>query len=334
MERRERQQLWRKIGGEDIGKEAELANTYDMPASYVPEKGAAKGKLSVIPKTASAEQAILGDEHNQLELDDALTGEQPPSLPQMTPLRPRVDVSGTEPPKVVQEKKAQHYALPELELYPLDSYTQVKAASQYFMETFKFMPPESRHEYCQNLVKRASALDIVTDPIIEKYGSAGYARESDITVCLDARRTSLLDEDKIALLDKLAASRAELPPETFAAALEQFDKVACLDVHYGDIPDAYYTTFGKTAAEELIQQKTDPLAAIVIGNEYLTRRRLAAYIQNNVGSIETRFGEELAKDMSKDPNGIFDSLPRDQKLVIMRMANNDDSPVKQGDNSV
>ena len=324
MEQVRKIQLWRRIGGDILEKGAELAETYDM-TSQASEKHSDPKKRSkfVIPKTASAETAPDVEE-------EAEPGEQPPKLPQMGALKPHVDVSSHEPPKVLQEKKAQHYALPAIQMYPLDNYLQVKEAARYFMDTWKFMQPADRHEYCGNLVKRASALNLITDPLIEKYGSATYAPTVDIAVCLESRRTNILDETHKDVLDKLAGCIGKLPPEEFATALQEFDKVACLQQHYGDIPDAYYTTFGKTAAQG---NKEDPLKSVVIGNEYITRRRLAEYLKNNVASLKLRFGGEVAEEMASDPDGIFNSLPRDQKLVIMRMANNDDAPVEQGEPS-
>lgn len=329
MEQVRKIQLWKRIGGDILEKGAELSETYDMTSQ---QRESHKRKRTLpIRKTAEGDssidafhKAIVDEEEHPVE------GEQPPKLPQMGALQPHVDVTSQEPPKVVQEKKAQHYALPEHQMYPLDNYLQVKEAARYFMDTWKFMQPADRHEYCGNLTKRASAMNIVTDPLIEKYGAATYAPEADIQVCIEARRTNILDETHQSVLDKLAHQRTNMLPEDFATALQEFDKVACLQQHYGDIPDAFYTTFGKTAAQG---NKEDPKAAVVIGNEYITRRRLTEYLTNNVSSMKQRFGGDVAEEMAKDPEGIFNSLPRDQKLVIMRMANNDDSPVQQAEQS-
>lgn len=326
MERVHRMQLWKDVvGGRELTKGAELAETYDMTSQAVPSKDSDPKKRSkfVIDKTGEAK----APEGVEMELPACCKKEQPPKLPQESALKPHVDVTAHEPPKVVQEKKAERYALPSKGLYPLDNYAQVKMAAQYFMETWKFIPPEDRHEYCGNLVKRAAELNVFTDQLIEKYGSATYASEGDIAVCLDARRSTLQDEDHLGMLDKLAAVRFAMRPEEWATTLREFDKMACLDQYYGDVPDAYYTTFGKQAAQG---DEENPEASIVIGNEYLTRRRLTEFAKNNVSSLTKRFGDEVAKGMAKSPNDIFNSLPRDQKLVIMRMANNDDSPVEQG----
>lgn len=319
MERIRKIQLWRRIGGDVLEKGAELAETYDMTSQ---KREAHKRPRSFPIKTAAEAAAAEGTNENE-----ATPGESLKALPQMGALQPHVDVTSQEPPKVVQEKSAQRYALPSQGLYPLDSYLQVKTAATYFMNHFKFMPPADRHKYCQNLVKRASELALVVDSTIEKYGSATYASGEDIQVCLDVRKANILDALHVGVLDKLAECRFTMPPEDFALTLGEFDKAACLDQYYGDIPDPYFTTFGKTAAQG---NQEEPKESIIIGNEYITRRRLTEYLTNNAASMKRRFGDDVSEEMVKDPQGIFDSLPRDQKLVIMRMANNDDSPVQQG----
>jgi hypothetical protein len=327
MEQVRKQQLWKNITGRVLNKHAELAETYDMTSQKSSDH--AKKRTFPIRKVGSARlvNSGAGPAKGPDVNEEPVSGEQPKSLPQMSAPKPHVDVSSHEPPKLVSEKKASRYALPERELYPLDNYVQVKTAAAYFDDVYKFMAPPDRHEYASNLTKRAHELGIYPGELAEKYGSATYAPEHDIAVCIDARRSNLLNEDHVAVLDKLAEIRFALPPEDFAVALHEFDKMACLDQHYGDIPDAYFTTFGKTAAQG---NEEDPEAAIVIGNEYITRRRLTEYLKNNAATLKLRFGDETAEEMAKDPQAIFNSMPRDQKLVIMRMANNDDAPVRQG----
>ncbi|MFA5436230.1 MAG: hypothetical protein WC372_09375 [Candidatus Neomarinimicrobiota bacterium] len=315
MEHVRKVQLWRDITGRVLEKGAELAETYDMTS----QQRASHLKKRSIPIRKTAEAAVL--EVNE----EGVSGEQPKAEPQMAVPKPHVDVTSQEPPQLVEEKKAERYALPERGLYPLDSYVQVKEASAYFDRTFKFMPPPDRHEYALNLVQRARELSIYPGELAEKYGAATYAPHHDIEVCLDARRRSLQDETHLGVLDKLAEGRFVMDPEDFAVALQEFDKAAMLEQHYGYIPDAYYTTFGKTAEE------ASPEESVIIGNEYVTRRNLEEFFRTNVGSVKARFGCELAEELVKEPKSTFESLPRDQKLVLMRMANsNSDATVRQG----
>lgn len=330
MEHVRKQQIWKDIvGGRVLGKEAELAETYDMTSQDKSDNK--KPRVFPIKKTGAAvtqkspsDSAIDAFHHAMLmeERGEGVSGEAPKELPNMPMPSPSVDVTSHEPPKVVKEKKAERLALPSRGLYPLDSFTQVKEAALYFDRTFKFMPPQERHEYAENLVKRAHELDIVVSSTVEKYGSSTYAPHHDIEVCLDARRRNLLDEEHLDVLDKLAGLRVQMNPEDFALTLHEFDKAALLDQHGTEIPDAYYTTFGKVAAKNPQKEpsETSPDDAIVIGNEYITVRKLVEFVNNNDKHLRHRFGWEFVDELHKDPMGIFNSMPRDQKLVIMRMA--------------
>lgn len=323
-----KQQAWRDAEGWKT-KESELANTYDMPQSPSPsEKNMTKKPLSVINKTAAAEEdELLKCAFEQTTAPDdnmgqMVEGENPKAEPQ-TALKPRVDVSGKEAPKVVKVKKASYYALPHCELYPLDSIAQVEKAASYFDEMGVHMTPEMRHEYCQNLVKRAHVLGTRVSALAERYGSETYASPEQIKIALDARRSILKDETDVALLDKVASARPFVQPEEFAVLLSEFDKQACIDEFWGaDVPDPYFSTFGKTASEV---SETDPKASILIGNEYTTERKLVDLAKHKHEMVCEKFGKDFAKEFKNDPRAIFDSMPRDQKLVLMRMANASDS---------
>lgn len=344
-----RQQLWKTISGEEmqpVEKSAELANTYDMPWSPAPSKKNAPSKQKTINKTASVEDPadeILKEAFgNRSEDGPALAGEsspgpdtnenlmlkeQPASTPQAKVLKPRVDVSGKEPPKLIKQKTAQHYALPVLGMYPLDGYDQVEKAASYFEEYGKRMEPSHRREFCQNLVKRAHALGIPVSSTVEDYGSDAWAPQSHLDFALDARKSVLTDDDHVALYDKLAESRAvyRLDPELYAETLGEIDKVAGLHEFYdGDVPDPFISTFAKKA-EKTQESKTDPKDAYLIGNEYLPKRRLVDFVKRGYKVVKQRFGEELADALINDTDAIFSSLPRDQKLVLLRLANNNDS---------
>ena len=100
-----------------------------------------------------------------------------------------------------------------------------------------------------------------------------------------------------------------------------------LDEYWGgDIPDPYYSAFCKSAEKQ--ESQTDPSDSIIIGNEYITERKLVEFSKLRQQMVKDRFGDDFAKEFTKDPVGIFKSLPRDQKLVIMRKVNTSDSPVE------
>lgn len=341
-----RQQMWKDMFGNTIEKGAELAQTYDMPGS-APTPSRPKDKKTVIKKTAGVSPDLIVEDEMDLikqAFEEAapddneatpVKGEQPPALPQSGELKPKVDVSGKEPPVLIKKKEAQYYAVPSQGRFPLDGYDQVKKASAYFDEGHRDMHPAMRREFASNMVKRASALSIPTSDLARHYGG-DKADHTQIKVAFDARRSVLhgamdplhelaSDNVDVEVLDKLASGANVMDAESLAACLAEFDQATGLDAYWGgDVPDPYYSVFSKTAEEQ--EAETDPDDSIVIGNEYITKRDLVTFSKMRQEMLRNRFGWDFAEEFTKDPSGIFDSLPRDQKLVIMRMANTSDRP--------
>ena len=297
-------------------KGAEAAGTHVMPMNG-PTTPALSAK-TVVRKVAGS--GFIGDhgiEAGKVVAPDdnmgkSIAAEQPPRLPQATALRPHVNVAGKNAPGITILKKAESYALPSLGMYPLDRYDQVKAAAQYFSEWSARMSPEHRREYSQNLLKRANALHIAVTEDIEKYASDTYAPDAEISASIDARRNLLVDDIEIATLDKIAEARPKLTPDMFALVLNQFDKVAGLERLYDrNIPDHLASTFGlqKLAAD-----------SIAVGNDHMTVPQLRRFAKVGLTTIKFRFGHELADRFARDPVAAFNSLPLDQKKVMMRMA--------------
>ena len=245
-------------------------------------------------------------------------------IPKTGSVNPRVDVSNAEAPRATQEKTAQHYALPSNQRYPLDSYADVEKAASYFDEWQVRMSPGHRHEYCTNLVKRASVLGIKVGDTIQRYGSSTYAPAQQIKIAFDGRRTLLQDEAQIDLLDKLAESYVAVSPDVFAEALSEFDKLAGLDTYYGsDIPDPFYSVFGLTkVADSLIGDSGNK--SFIVGNDYVNNEQLNLLGRTDMISLQDYFGEEFTKEFRKDPVGIFSSLPAEQKKIVARLANDAD----------
>lgn len=314
-EAREQMESWYTALGGEVYKEAEIANTWGMPAQEPSDKKVVKSK-TVIQKEGShlpGTKDVCPDDN----LHHPVKGEQPQRNAQSGNLKPRIDVSDKEPPKVIKEKTAEHLALPSLGRYPLDRYDQVKHAAVYFEEWRNQFAPHHRREFCVNLVKRAAALGIDTSEEIQKYGSATYAPAAQVEMAIDARRALLTDEDHGEMLSKLAEARPIMSPEAFALTLVEFDKFASLDQHYDrDLVDPFYSTFGKEAKQA---------KSIVIGNDYVTEEQVEGLAMMGHATVELRFGDDFANEFRKDPMGIFNSLPVTQKKMLMRMAS-DNAP--------
>ena len=233
-------------------------------------------------------------------------------------MTPEIDVTGKEgPEKPVYEKKASVYALGGK--YPLDNLVQIKRAAAYFDEYGKRMRPEERREYCINMVKSASAIGLEVSDEARKYAAAGYAPKAEIKVAMDARRSALVDEKHIQVLDNIMSKQASVGPGEFCEALRTFDEITGLNYYYDSyVPDPYWSTYGfrKTAA-----------FTETIGNDSVTEEQLKALVSPGGGSgaamglLKKTFGDEFTDEFRKDPIGIFRSMPRDQKTYIMRLAN-------------
>jgi hypothetical protein len=232
-------------------------------------------------------------------------------------MKPHVDVTGKEPKKEASVRTVTTFALGDK--YPLDSYAQVKAASAYFDEFGRRFEPEQRREYCTNLLKRAEALAIPVSDSVRRYGAESFASDEELKVACDLRKNIITNEALLPLLDRLYEKRAEIGAEMYAATLAEFDKIAGINLQYDkDIPDPYYSTFNKQAATVFSE---------VIGNDTITEEMLRTVGKVGVHTLSHTFGKDFAEEFRKDPVGIFKSLPRDQKLFIMRMASDDAGPV-------
>ena len=307
-----KQQFWRDADGVR-GKEAEAANTYLMPGQEPSNKKVDK-RLAVVGKVGSAfEQYIKtgAAEPPDDNLNSPVAGEQPKKNPQCGTLKPHVDVSAKEPPMMVTEKKAEYMALPAFNMYPLDSLLQIKTAAEFFPDNRNHFHPKLRREFCSNLVKRAAMVGHPLSDEIHKYGSATYAPTVEVEVALEGRKGVLSDRNAV-VLDKLAAMRPQMTPDDFALALGEFDKMAGIEHFYDcDIPDPYYSVFGKVAASD---------DTVVIGNDIMTDNELKCFAKGDFRLMRDTFGSDMADEFKKDPRGIFDSLPVDQKKMIIRMA--------------
>lgn len=294
-------------------KIADLSFTKTMPAQPSADTTVDSTK-AVIKKTGSS-HLLPGHKASDVEPDVAHPpmGEQPGKHPQMKVMNPHIDVSGLEPKARITEKRASVTALHGK--YPLDNLAQIKMASQYFNDYWKMFTPADRHEFAKNLVKQASKIGIGVPDAAREYGSEKYASNERIQVCMDARRSLLVQDDEAgfrALLDKVAAQKEELPPEVFAEVVHEFDKIAHLDMHYGgDVPDPWTMVFAMEKEAEYTE---------VIGNMQVTESDLRFLASLRISAVKGVFTEEMAEEFQKDPVGIYKSLPVDQRKILGNLA--------------
>lgn len=234
------------------------------------------------------------------------------SLAKVSGMNPYVDVTRKAPTVKTAAAPYEHTAYQGM--YPLDSYTQIKEAAAYFDQYVGEMPPEMRHEYAVNLVKRASAVGIEVSDKAASYGSDTFASTAQLKIALDTRRPHL-NEKQAAVLDKLYEHRAELGPEKFCETLAEFDKIAQIEWRYDrSVMDPYASTYG------LQKMASDEGNSWVSGNDYVTKKEIENYGVTAAQTLRDDYGADFAKEFQKDPWGIFSSLPVDQKRRIARAA--------------
>jgi len=228
-------------------------------------------------------------------------------------LQPHVDITGRTAPVQIEREEAQHYCLVKegSARYPIDSVSQVEQAFRYFEDHGHEFEPFDRHLYCVKLASRASDLGLVPPETVERYGSTKMAQDFRIGV-FTRKRMFREGTAEHSLLDDLEKRAAAYRPEVMAATLEQFDREHGLH-HLWDsqIPDPYFTFFGPEKRAEW---------SYVDGNDVLTDERLKRCSKESIEQIEELFGDDMAEEFRKNPQQIFDSLPRDSKRIIMRVA--------------
>ncbi len=335
-------------------KQADLTFTETMPAASSADRTPDK-KKAVITKSGAARQQFGSQERGPHAVGHLVGRHQDdPTYPQVnaphgkpTPIAheqdwdfqltegapsgrqfngrvmsPNIEVAGKEgPERPMYEKKASRHALGTR--YPLDDLMQIKRAAAYFDEYGVRMPPADRHAYCVNMVKAASAIGIEVSDEARKYGAERYAPVDEMKVAMDVRKRALLDERHHHVLDQLFEKRATMHPDLFCQTLGLFDRQTGLHHYYDQyVPDPYWSTYGADKTAEFVE---------TIGNDNVTEQALKQMVEpgHNRGTalplLIRTFGEDFANEFRKDPVGIFKSMPRDQKLYIMRLAN-DNAP--------
>lgn len=199
------------------------------------------------------------------------------------------------------------------EKYPVDSFSQVKTASAYFNENWRELHPRDRHEYCVKLASRMLELGIDVPQEMERYASTTYAADVDGYVGI---RRQHVPEEFHSSLDLLIEKRAHVKPETFAETLAEFDTMTGLRWEWdGNVPDPWLSTFGPSfekLAEDSWRWDKDGVRVGLDDLENLARNGHALLVKS--------FGADFAKEFSKRPKEVFNSLPEPNKILVARMA--------------
>jgi len=247
-----------------------------------------------------------------------------------------VDISRHRPAAVIRpttqdaDARAEvQYALEETasgeKLYPLKDAENAEAAEKYFdTEKHKFTFRQ-RREFA---VKTAAAKGRAGLPVgagIASYASPGYSDQ--LQAFIDVRHHYLMDmndPDAVSLLEKVAAAKDHLDPETFAQTLETFDRDCGLDKAWNShIPDPWYSTFfmrptqfgmSKTASSDA------PSKILKAGVERTTDADICHLAEKCPELVEQAFGAKVRQGFCKNPVAVFNSMPAPDKVTLARLA--------------
>ncbi len=196
--------------------------------------------------------------------------------------------------------------------YPVDDYYQTKKAEEYWNDNWRDFKPKDRKEYCTKLASRMQELCVDIPEDIKKYASTGYSYDIDNHLQL---RKDLADYEHKETVDLLIEKRAYVDPFVFAEALQTFDKIAGLEVHWDSIlSDPYRSTFGDSVekiAEDNWRYNGD--------GQYIREDHLNS-LSKNYHDIKQILGSELANDFMSAPKKTFEGLSQIHKTMIARRA--------------
>lgn len=225
---------------------------------------------------------------------------------------PYYDASGWDPSDGSPEPEMPKRTL-LADKYPVDSYSQVKTASAYFSTNWREFHPRDRHTYCVKLASRMTELGMEIPPDMQRYGSTTYAADVDGYVGL---RRQHVPEESHPTLNMLIEKRAQVKPDTFAESLAEFDLATGLRWEWdGAVPDPWQSTFGPSfekIAEEYWSWDKNGVRVTLEDLENLAR--------NGHPLLTSTFGASFAKEFSKKPKEVFNSLPEPNKVIVARMA--------------
>ena len=194
--------------------------------------------------------------------------------------------------------------------YPINSYSQIKQACDYFSEYYKEFSPQERVLFSRDLEKRASDIGAETTDLIKKYASNYLS--SDYKYNTQLRKDFLLPEDQY-LVDELVKNAESVSPFQFASALEVLDREYNLDQYWDNLlPDPYYSTLEKRAEKE--DEWRYSYRDVHITKDHLKK------LTNRYYPLKEMFGPEVADEIIRDPIKAFNGLNNERKYILARYA--------------
>lgn len=287
----------------EVEKKSDLNGTELMPMGALrsgsPTRAAAGNKLSLPSKTAAAK---LAEKYVPVGWWHA------------------GDLTHASPPVIKKTASHQHYALPHLKRYPIDTDHEVTKAAAYFGLYYHRFPLAERRLFAQSVYERAEELGTKIAGEVLAYAGDTYGPYIDSE--LHARISRFEGTGHEAVYEMLLEKKAELSPVIMASMLFDADRQTGAQDAYGKFGvgfrDPYAAVYGapKLAAA---QPKAEDTYSWNMGTDYVSGIQLTSLSKRGL-KLDEMFGEGFADAFQKDPIGIFKSMPDPQKVVLSRLA--------------
>lgn len=212
-------------------------------------------------------------------------------------------------------REASIFALPDRELYPIDTQEQVKRASDYFEEHQRDFTSNDRRMFAQSVALRADELGVKVSGFIEKIGSNVYGPH--IRAELQGRINAFEGTPKVAAYEVLLENLDRTPPVVMYDMLKQADEDSGLDNGYGRPVTGF-----KEPLSAVFGAPEKPIYTWAGKGAYITEEQLRSYAKL-VPDHDKVMGDGWTAKFTDNPVKEFEKLPDAKKLVICRLASNE-----------
>ena len=234
-------------------------------------------------------------------------------------------LTGQEAPHEVKTASYQRFALPHRHAFPIDTAVQVKTAEAYFDENYQLFPLAERRIFAQEAYSRAEEMGLKVAGHLLDYAGDEYGPYIDGELL--SRAFGFAGTGSEVIYETLAEKKASISPMVMAQLLFEADAKTGADRSYGrpgtGLRDPYEAVYGSAKVAETQPTKEESFSW-TNDTDYVSGFQLTALA--SVGAnLDTTFGAGFGKSFTADPIGIFKSLPDPQKVILSRLASDNNS---------
>lgn len=198
--------------------------------------------------------------------------------------------------------------------YPLHDSTLVKQASEFFNKHHNSLKPPHRRAFAVKLATKCRRYKLPVEDVVAKYAGSNYA--SDLELHIQTRKDIIEDKNSHALYDSLLEKQSHIKPQNFADILHDLDCATGVHAYWDDyIADPYYSTFEKKAGaidKYIHDYGTGVVTGLQLGKLAEETTILAGYLS-----------PDIVAAFERNPVMVFESLPRPQKMLIVKAIQGD-----------